>query len=156
VENTTSVTDKTRAKAAAMAVGLRTLADMIQANPHIAARFEHTFGYSGINAHLDNDGNQAAQQADLARIARRYGAKVTKDITDAFHNVILDFGGVKVDVLARREEVCERVVTGVETVTKTVPDPFAPLVEVIEEVETVEWVCRPLLAAEVGTRVTSS
>ena len=59
-------------------------------------------------------------------------------------------GDVTVKMLASRDEVCERVVTGVETVTETVPDPElvaqVPLVEVNRAVELVEWVCRPLLA----------
>lgn len=134
--------------AAEQAAGLRALADMIEANPEIAPYFDYTLTSAGINAHLPSESDKAAIMAQLSRIARRHKGTVTKNIDEKWHNLVIDFGGVTAKVLAYREEVCERVVTGVETVTKQVPDPNAPLVEVTEQVEQVEWVCRPLLAAE--------
>lgn len=132
-----------------MAAGLRRLAEFIETNPDLADGFRHNVMDYAINVHLRDDG-KAAQLAEYAQAAARFGAKVTKDIDDKWHNLYLDFDGAKAHVLAYRNEVCERVVTGVETVTKTVPDPEAlaavPTVEVTEQVETVEWVCRPLLA----------
>lgn len=50
-------------------------------------------------------------------------------------------GGVKLSYQAQRDQICERVVTGVEVVE--VPDPDAPLVKVEREV--VEWRCAPIL-----------
>lgn len=136
------------------AAGLRALADLIEANPELAENFWHTLGLAGINVHLDHHSDdKAAQLGRIARIAKRHGAKVGKDISDQFHNVVIEFGAVKATVLAYRNEVCERVVTGTETVTRRVKDPAAlakvPEVEVTEEVETVEWRCRPLLAADI-------
>ncbi|MFD8496278.1 hypothetical protein [Amycolatopsis sp. NPDC059657] len=132
-----------------LAAGLRAFADMIEQNPETADGFRYTLTDAAINVHLA-DGNEAEQQAMFARVALRHGAKVTKDINDTWHNLIIDFGGVKAQVLAYREEVCERVVTGTETVTKTVPDPKllaeVPTIEVTEKVETYEWQCKPLLA----------
>jgi uncharacterized protein related to proFAR isomerase len=134
-----------------MADGLRLLATMIEENPEVADNFRSTLQTSGINVHL-RSGEPAAEMANIARIARRYGATTTKDISPTMHNVACDFGTVKFDILAFREEVCERVVIGTETVTKTVKDPAVlatvPDVEVTETVEKVEWVCKPLLAAE--------
>lgn len=137
------------------AAGLRALADLIEQNPQAAQWLRHTLTYSGINAHLRSDSDKAAQQAEFARIARRYGATTTKDISDKFHNVVADFGAVKVDMIAYREEVCERVVTGTREVTEEVPDPVAlaavPTTTVTTVVEDIEWVCRPLLAVSSGT-----
>ncbi|MEV0085229.1 hypothetical protein [Saccharopolyspora sp. NPDC050642] len=133
------------------AAGLRALADMIETNPELAKNFSSTLNRVGINVHLSWK-DRVAELARIARIAKRHGATVTKDINETFHNLVLDFGGTKAQVLAYRSEVCERVVTGTETVTKRVKDPTAlaavPEVEVTETVEKFEWVCRPLLAAD--------
>ena len=137
-----------------LASGLRLLAIMIEENPEIAANFSHSLQWSGISVHL-NSSDRIAEMTNLGRIARRHGATTTKDVTESMHNLVCDFGGVKTKVLAYREEVCERVVVGTETVTKTVKDPeilaTVPEVEVTEEVEIVEWQCKPLLAAEAVT-----
>lgn len=137
--------------ATGMASGLRLLATMIEENPQLAKNFRYTLKTSGISLHprgLD----QAAEQAEIARIARRYGATTTKDISETLHNLVCDFGDIKVQALALREEVCERVVVDTKTITKTVKDPAllaeVPDVEVTETVEIVEWQCKPLLAAE--------
>lgn len=149
-----NATEQDRDLAQNLAAGLRNLAQFIELNPELAYGFEGTFARSGINVHLRYQGDAAADLAEYAQAAARYGAEVTKDIDDRMHNLYLDFAGVKAHVLAYREEVCERVVTGVETVTKTVPDPEAlaavPQVEITEDVELVEWRCRPLLASEVS------
>lgn len=133
-----------------LAAGLRLLATMIEENPEIADSFESTFRH-GIAAHPRGT-DAGASMAQIGRIARAYGATTTKDITESMHNLVCDFGRIKVKVLAMREEVCERVVVGTETVTKTVKDPEklaeVPEVEVTETVEVVEWQCKPLLAAE--------
>lgn len=147
------MSDTQKQVAAEQAAGLRALADMIEANPELADNFSNALNHSGMKVHL-RAGDRAVEMASIARIALRHGAKVRKDIDDKWHNLILTFGTVKAEVLAYRSDVCERVVVGTETVTKTVPDPEAlaavPTVEVTEEVETVEWVCTPLLAAGAG------
>lgn len=149
-----TATEQDRDLAQNLAAGLRNLAQFIETNPELAYGFEPTLAQSGINVHLHYQGDAVADLAEYAQAAARYGAKVTKDISDRMHNLYLDFAGVKAHVLADREEVCERIVTGVETVTKTVPDPeklaAVPLVEVTEEIEQINWVCRPLLASEVS------
>lgn len=147
-------TDSDRDLAQNLAAGLRDLAEFIENNPDLAGGFQSTLMSSGINAHLRAE-DKAAMQGRYAKAAARQGAKVDKDIDDQWHNLTVTFvGGVKVAVLAYRNEVCERVVTGVETVTKRVPDPDAlaavPQVEITEDVEQVEWRCRPLLASEVS------
>jgi hypothetical protein len=145
------VNDNRDSLAAQQAAGLRQLADMIEQNPELADNFEYALTYSGISLHLHST-NKPGEMANIARIARRHGADTTKDIDDQMYNLVLDFGGVKAKVLAYRNEVCERVVVATREVTETVPDPEAlaavPTVSVTRTVEDVDWVCRPLLAAD--------
>jgi hypothetical protein len=130
--------------------GLRLLADMVEQNPHLAENFRHTLQTSGLNLHLYGD-ERAAQMAEIARITRKFGATTTKDVFGDMHNVLCDFGFVKLDILARRTEVCERVVVDTVEVVEEVPDPevmaTVPKVTVVRTEEVVEWQCRPLLEA---------
>jgi hypothetical protein len=126
------------------AAGLRALADMVEQNPDLVQ-------FAIMNGLFAFYVKSAEDQAALARAALRHGAKVDKDITDLQHNLLLTWGPVSTYVLASRGDVCERVVTGVQTVTKTVKDPLAlatlPDIESTEEVEVFEWKCQPLLSA---------
>jgi hypothetical protein len=68
---------------------------------------------------------------------------VTKSATDDMMRVTRQFGPVvRLVACSLRHVVCERIVTGTETVE--VPDPDAPRVTV--ERDTVEWKCGPILA----------
>lgn len=62
--------------------------------------------------------------------------------------------GLRITIGTLRDTVCERVVTGTETVVEQVPDPnyvaAAPTVEVTRVVEQVRWDCHPLLADAPG------
>lgn len=138
------MTEKTLAQQ--QAEGLRALADMIEHSPHIRVAYLDSF-----NVWCPDD---AETMAEIARIGLRHGAKIEKEISGEMYNLAVAFGPVKALALAFRHQVCERVVVGTETVTKTVPDPEklaeVPLVDVTEDVETVEWQCRPLLASDSG------
>jgi hypothetical protein len=128
------------------AEGLRALAAMIEEHPELTAGPLSTLK---LRRHIF-DGADAL--AEFARVAARYcDGPVQKEYHDEYAHVNASFGAISVDLQTDRDQVCERVVTGKTTVTKQVPDPDAlaavPLVEVTEEVETVEWKCRPLLAA---------
>lgn len=128
------------------AQGLRALADMIEANPEAAKHACYLTDISVFHV-TDPDALEGIIRAGL-----RSGAKVTKDwTTKTVLQVKFTWGPVTASVLSPRDSVCERVVTSTETVTKSVPDPDrlaeVPLVEVEEVVETVEWICKPLLAA---------
>lgn len=140
------------------AAGLRVLADMIEANPGLAANFAYTLGSSGIYV-MSRADDTATEMATVARIARRYGAKTDKIVSEKQYNLMADFGAVKFQFLASREEVCERVVTGTREVVEEVPDPVAlaavPTTTVTRVVEDVEWVCRPLLAADQNAPVSA-
>lgn len=137
------------------AAGLRALADVIEANPDLATRFTRDTIHMTIHTRGEDE---AAELAEWARLAKAHGASVSKDIGELMYNVVATFAGsVKVAMLAYRDQVCERVVTGTETVTEEVPDPEAlaavPTVTVTREVEQVEWVCRPLLANDAPAAV---
>lgn len=144
--------EKRNERAAEIVAGLRDLADLIVANPELAEIFPT--GNVNLSRHLFADA--AETMAWFARIAARAGLKVEKDYSDnGYASVEARVNGlVSMYVQTDRAEVCTRVVTGTETVTKKVKDPAAlaavPEVEVTEEVETYEWQCRPLLAAEGG------
>jgi hypothetical protein len=126
------------------ATGLRALADMIESTPEIPADYleQMNVWYAKSPEILST----------LTRAALRHGAKVDKNAFSEVFDLRLSFGPVTARCLANRDNVCERVVTGTETVTKTVPDPVAlaavPTVEVTEVVEISEWKCGSLLAAE--------
>lgn len=133
--------------------GLRALADMIEQNPEVA----EFASLSGLYAfHVSS----AADHATMIRAALKAGAKVDKDISEELYNVTLTFGPVSAMVLAYREQVCERVQVGTETVTRAERDPKAveaalaeiPETEVTEEVPVYEWQCKPLLASESDPR----
>ena len=59
--------------------------------------------------------------------------------------------GLNVMMIAQRDEVCTRVVTGAREVTEEIPDPEAlaavPKVTVTRTEELVRWDCKPILAA---------
>jgi hypothetical protein len=136
--------------AAEQVAGLRAIADMIEQNPELATHFDFSLNTAGIGVHL-RDEDRAAEMARISRIARRYGATSTKEISEKFHNMTLDFGGAKAEVIAYREEVCERVVVGTREVTEEVPDPEAlkavPMVTVTRTEHVTKWECKPILAA---------
>ena len=80
----------------------------------------------------------------LATIAKALPGKVEKDYSvDSVLRLLGRFDGLHVVAYAGRDRVCERVVTGIETVT--VPAVEAKP-ETTEEREIVEWRCAPLLA----------
>jgi hypothetical protein len=131
------------------AEGLRALADMIEQNPEIA-RHAHYLRETNVWHTSDPEALET-----IVRAALRSGAEVKKDYYGDSFSATFTWGIVGAAALSPRASVCERVVTGTKTVTRMVPDPDAELVEVTEEVEETEWVCRPLLAAEPVPAATS-
>lgn len=73
---------------------------------------------------------------------------VRKNFGSAFASVERDFGSLTLAVNAYREEVCEQVVVGTETVEVPDPEALAAVPTVTEEREITEWVCAPLLSVD--------
>lgn len=134
-----------------IAIGLRALADMLDANPDLGDDDTYLrYMFAPLNVYTAN----RAAVARFARAAMAAGIRVGKHQGDKWAGIDIPFGErVALHVFVEREEICERVVTGTEEVTKEVPDPVAlaavPKVTVTETVEQVEWICRPLLAESV-------
>jgi hypothetical protein len=142
-----------QAEADRQAAGLRRLADMIQANPELAIQFRYPI--HNMNVPISRNTDEKAALAATVRAASRAGAVIVKDTFgtgDVLVGARVTLGEVQFSVWGRREQVCERVVTGTREVTEEVPDAEAlaavPTVTVTKTVEDVEWVCRPLLADE--------
>lgn len=119
--------------------GLRGLADWLDANPQIA------LPWSGNEYNPFQVGVWVSKE-ELAAIIKALPGKVEKDYSaDNVVRVNAKFGDLHVSAYAGRSEVCERVVTGTETVT-------VPAVEArperTEEREVVEWRCHPILGDE--------
>jgi len=133
---------------------LRAIADRLDAHPDLprppyVTIYDHTPHKADLSWHFHINGNAkdaADQKAKAAMVLRILGGKWDKDF-DWSGADRADFtqsrDGLSLRVVVNRSAVCERVVTGVETVT-------LPAVEAqperTETRETVEWVCAPVLA----------
>lgn len=124
--------------------GLRALADALEQNADVPTP-DYGDSWSPIRWVIANE-QPDEQKAVAQRIVRGLGGTWDKSGRDEFFVFTSKLRGLYVDVLARREAVCRRVVTGTRDVVERVPAPDAPMVEVTKTVEDVEWVCEPLLA----------
>lgn len=137
--------------------GLRALADLLDANPHVPLphagskisplSIMHLSGY--------DEESRATERAAFAETVRAFPGQREKrawaaDSGTAYFDVDAQLEGLHVRVTAFRDTVCDRVVTGTREVTREIADPTAlaavPTVTVTETVDDVEWVCQPLLA----------
>jgi hypothetical protein len=127
--------------------GLRALADILDAHPEVPLPYHGREGTPLAIYHLNRKDETRA--AFLASV-RAFPGRKEKDANDGTYRVAATLHGVRVEVVAYRETVCERVVTGTREVTREVPDPDAlaalPKTVVTETVEDVEWICQPLTA----------
>lgn len=134
--------------------GLRMLADLLEAHPELEAPHTGASNYASISVVPWGADAQREQLAAWARVLP--GRKDKKEGGEGGKYLRLEgrLGALHIQVLCDRDEVCERIVVGTETVTETVPDPEAlaavPQIERTVEREIVKWECRPLLAAESG------
>lgn len=137
MSNNTNVTADPRVEYIA---GLRALADLLEQHPEL------------MTPHKQIDvipiGAEQCQE-QMAAWARALPGKKDKQISETMVTLVGWLRALKIQVLAYRDEVCERVVTGTREVVEEVPDPEAlaavPTVSKTTVVEDVEWVCRPLL-----------
>ena len=112
--------------------GLRNLADFFEKNEctdHIYATFQ-----------IDLFVNDAE---GLLNTARELGGKWKKKDKGSWFCLVQNFGPHHIDINANRENVCEQVEVGEETVMVT--DPEAPKIEVTRPVY--EWKCPESLNA---------
>jgi len=104
--------------------GLRDMADFLENNPHLIQY------YGGVAIH-----NFAEDVNELKVMAT--GGKWDKESSGGYFTLRKDFGPHHISINAIRDEVCERVEVGVETVE--VYDPDAPKITVTRPVY--EWNC---------------
>lgn len=140
------MSERTRAEQIA---GIYGLALWLEQNPDVPIPWDLT---GNPSCHVNIHASHGEDQRDVvAAVARALPGKVDKSVWgpgDYYFGLTGKApGGVGINVIATRAEVCERVVTGTREVKKTIPDPMVtvPTIEVTETVEDVEWVCGPLL-----------
>lgn len=128
--------------------GLRAAADFIDAHPDLPKPYITAFTskeHVELNyyLHINGFGDLAEQKATAVAIVRAVGGTWEKEAWGDDFRFAADLGPLRFDVRVKREAVCERIVTGTETIT-------LPAVEAqperTEEREVVEWRCEPLLA----------
>lgn len=143
------MSERTRAEQIA---GIYQLALWLEQNPDVPIPWDLS-GQSGTHVNIHASHGET-EKAVVAAVARALPGRVEKRVwgkDDQYFGVEGNApGGVGINVIATRDEVCERVVTGTREVTKTIPDPAVevPTIEVTETVEDVEWVCGPVLREE--------
>lgn len=109
--------------------GLRALADFMEENPDMEVLF------SAANVFVDN-------LEDLQKYGRKLGTFTKRTSSDWFY-LRRDFdGGIRLEINATHNQVCERVVVGTEEIQ--VPDPAAP--KITKTVDIVEWNCPEILS----------
>lgn len=137
-----------------MAETLRAVADLLDAHtPGLPLRpsvsvYDHIPHLADLawNFHINGNAADAAdQKAKAALTLRLLGGKWDKDFFDDTDRA--DFeqtrDGLRMRVTVNRSAVCERIVTGTETVTLSAVEAQP---ERTEEREVVEWRCDPVLA----------
>jgi hypothetical protein len=133
---------------------LRSAADLIGAHPELPAPYITTSSYddrhgADLNWYLMHDSSDLGEQKAAAqKIIRAIGGHWDK-VPDTYSDFtfIQERDGLRLFMQVTREAVCERVVTGTETVT--IPAKAA-VPERTETREVVEWRCEPLLAEAVS------
>ena len=126
---------------------LRSAADVLEAHPELPVPYITTSsnGSADLSWYLMHDSRDLVEQkATAQQIIRSIGGKWDK-VPDLYSDFtfIQHRDGLRLFLQVQREAVCERVVTGTETVT--IPAKAAEP-ERVEEREVVEWICEPLLA----------
>lgn len=128
--------------------GLRMLADLLEARPDLELPFDGSGGEMTVFV-TRQDGQKERMAAWSKALPGRKDKRETGSNGELL-SMRARLRGLNFQVIADRNEVCERVVVGTKTETKTVKDPAllaeVPEVEVTEEVEIVEWHCNSILA----------
>jgi hypothetical protein len=147
----TEPTDPTEERAERIA-GFRALADLLEQNPELPLPYEGgAGGGQPLTWHFLRS-DEAKARADMAAAAQVLRGRMDKHADEDYFRLTGNLRGVHFQLVAFRNAVCERVVVGTEPVTRMVPDPavVVPLVEVVEQVEQVEWRCGSVLDGAVS------
>ena len=132
----------TATKRSQLVSGLREAAAWFEAHPEVP------IPASALHITLYDLGGDEAELETLKTIARAMGA-ATKDYEDDFFKLSCTFAdAVTVTAVAWRENVCQRIVVGTETVIEQRPPDGVEMVDVEVEREIVEWDCPPSLLKE--------
>ena len=132
---------------AAYIAGMRALMDILEANPGLPLPYQGsqipmTFHYlGGEDARRDMATAARTIPCSWAKHAREY------DDSPAYLDLTGELHGVKIELTAYRDDVCERVVIGTED--REVEEVVQPAVTttVTKSVEKVEWRCGPIMSA---------
>jgi len=150
-EKAAGAPDDEATRRAAYVAGLRVLAGILENHPEVPLPFHGSA--SPLTFHFlagNGDRERMAAAARALPCTWRKGARDYGELGGAYFDLAGDLAGLKVQLTAAREDVCEKVVTGKREVTEMVKDPVllaaVPLTEVTREVEEVEWRCRPVTA----------
>lgn len=143
---------------AAVAADLRALADAAEDNPFLATLIAQAFAGSMFPLYAAAEEQRGDLRELMASVIHQLqplaSGPIKKRYTDKWFYATVPMRAIELQLTEARDEVCTRIVTGVETVTEEIPDPAAlaavPTVSVTREVETVEWRCEPLMAAAVS------
>lgn len=120
--------------------GLRLLATILEDHPDLP------LPYHGRGTELLWIANFWEDHKAIAReFARAIPGEVTKNVRDDAFDLIGNVRGLRVQLIVDRDQVCERVVVGTETVTVPARPAIEAEPEHTEEREVVEWRCAPLL-----------
>lgn len=125
---------------------LREAADLIAAHPELPTPCVWGYGRGAVTVQwqlMNRDDAKDDQRAAAVAIRQAVGGEWSKEGYGQSFKLTRNLGTLSLEILADREQVCERIVVGTKTVT--VPAVEAqPAREV--EVEDVEWRCEQLLA----------
>lgn len=152
--------------AALVAQDLHTLADLVEndADGFLAALIGQLFRKAVWPIHSVARENRFGQErAVMAEAIRRLKTIATAPVRkeyqeggEGYLDVTVPLQALQIVLTDLRAQVCERVVTGTQTVTEEVLDPdylaAAPKITVTREVESVEWKCGPILASDVAVQ----
>lgn len=136
---------------AAYTAGLRQLADILDNHPEVPLPYEGSLRDAGrFSFHFLHLGEEA--RTEMASVRRALGVPLEKTIShDKYFDLKGNLHGLYFTLTAFRKDVCQRVVVATREVEVTEPDPKAvaalPTVTRKVEIEDVEWVCSPILAA---------
>lgn len=128
---------------------LRAVAELIEAHPDLPAPM--VTGYSSGRVEVDWFVNHDNQQRDtMLAIRRGIGGTWHKAPSETYYLLRRDYAGAVLTIYADREQVCERVVVGTETVTIPAQPAVEAQPERTEVREVVEWRCEPVIVEAVG------